>query len=132
LLETVLATALATSIASVGAVALVRMVTSVRLAGAARTAAATLRFARAVAIARGASIEARFDPAARTLELRDRTDLLLRRDPLPPGIEFAALPARRRILFGGLGTADNGTIALAAGTRVRSVVVNQRGRVRVQ
>jgi Tfp pilus assembly protein FimT len=108
------------------------LVSSVRLAGAARTTAATLRFARAAAIARGASIEARFDPDARTLELRDRTNALVRRDPLPPGIGFAALPARRRIFFGGLGTADNGTITLAAGARVRSVIVNQRGRVRVQ
>jgi Tfp pilus assembly protein FimT len=132
LLETVIAMALATSVASLGAVELVRLVSGARLAGAARTTAGTLRLARGMAIARGAGIEARFDPAARTFELRDRADLLVRRHTLPAGIEFAALPARRRILFGGLGTADNGTITLAAGSRLRSIVVNQRGRVRVQ
>src|SRR5205809_544605 len=51
---------------------------------------------------------------------------------LPPGVGFAALPARSRVLFGGLGSAENATITLAAGARMRSVIVNQRGRVRVQ
>jgi len=48
------------------------------------------------------------------------------------GVRFAALPARDRVQFGGLGTAQNATVTLAAGARARSVIVNQRGRVRVQ
>jgi len=51
---------------------------------------------------------------------------------LPPGVGFTALPARSRVLFGGLGNAENATVTLAAGARARSVIVNQRGRVRVQ
>ena len=45
-------------------------------------------------------------------------------------LEF--LCGRARVLFGGLGTADNATITLVAGPRTRRIVVNQRGRVRLQ
>jgi len=50
---------------------------------------------------------------------------------LPATVAYAAVPARQRVSFGGLGNAENATITLAAGRRQRSVVVNQRGRVRV-
>src|SRR5438067_2521218 len=74
----------------------------------------------------------RFDAARALCETRDRAGALLSTRWLPPGVGFAALPARSRVLFGGLGSAENATITLAAGARTRSVIVNQRGRVRVQ
>jgi len=54
------------------------------------------------------------------------------RDVLPAGVRFTSLPASRRVRFTAIGTSDNATIALAAGGPARRIVVNQRGRVRVQ
>jgi prepilin-type N-terminal cleavage/methylation domain-containing protein len=132
LVEAIVGMALASVVAGIGTVEMVELLGSARLAGAARTTAGTLRLARGMAIARGAGVEVRFDRMAGTYELRDRNSAVLQAHRLPVGVAFAALPARGRLNFGGLGTADNGTVVLAAGTRTRSVVVNQRGRVRVQ
>jgi Tfp pilus assembly protein FimT len=106
-------------------------VQSARLAGAARTIATALRLARGIAVAGDAAVDVQFDAARGVCETRDRAGLVLETRPLPPGVVFAALPARARIRFGGLGTADNGTITLGSGARARSIIVNQRGRVRV-
>jgi len=77
-------------------------------------------------------MEVRLDAARMALELRDGAGTLLETRWLPVGVRFTALPARDRVQFGGLGTAQNATVTLGAGARARSVVVNQRGRVRVQ
>jgi Tfp pilus assembly protein FimT len=127
LLEAVFGLGLAAVVSGIGAVQLPELVTAVRLAGAARTLATTLRLARAQAIAGDAAVEVRFDA-------RGSYDAPAFTVPtvLPVGVRFAALPARRRILFGPLGSAENGTVTLAATAGQRAVVVNQRGRVRVQ
>jgi len=133
LLETLIGVGLAAVLAGTSVTRLVDLVWSARLAGAARTVATALRLARGQAIATDASVEVRFDPVLGQSETWDRTaNMLLETRALPPGVAFAALPARNRILFGGLGTADNGTVTLASGPWSRQVVVNQRGRVRVQ
>ncbi len=132
LVETLAVVGLATMLAGIGVVQLVALLDSARLAGAARTVATALRLARGIALSADASTEVRFDPALGVCETFDHSGALVERRSLPPGVAFASLPARRRIVFGGLGTADNGTIVVAAGPRLRRVVVNQRGRVRVQ
>ncbi|HUE30565.1 MAG TPA: GspH/FimT family pseudopilin [Verrucomicrobiae bacterium] len=132
LLEVVAGLGLAMVLAGVGVVQLVTLVQTARLAGAAREVATALRLARGIALSGDASIEVRFDPGRALCETRDRAGALLATRWLPPGVGFAALPARGRVLFGGLGAAENATITLAAGARTRSVIVNQRGRVRVQ
>ena len=124
--------ALAAILAGVATVRLVELVDAARLAGTARTLATAFRLARGRALAAGGSMEVRLDTVRMALELRDGAGALLETRWLPVGVGFAALPARSRIQFGGLGTAQNATVTLAAGARARSVVVNQRGRVRVQ
>jgi len=94
--------------------------------------ATALRLARGIAISSDTTTEVRFDAARAVCEMRAQDGSLLESRALPPGVTFAALPARSRILFGGLGTAENGTVVLATGARARHIVVNQRGRVRVQ
>ncbi|HYV56471.1 MAG TPA: GspH/FimT family pseudopilin [Candidatus Nitrosopolaris sp.] len=131
LFETLVGVALATIVAAMGGLRLTEVLASTRLATAARTLATSLRLARGRALASGGSVEARFDAAGRDYELHDGTGTLEVR-ALPRGILFAGLPARSRIVFGALGTAENGTVTLVAGARSRSVVVNQRGRVRLQ
>jgi general secretion pathway protein H len=131
LLELMVALGLAAVLGGISVVRLVALVEGARLAGGVRTVATTLRVARGRAMAGGASIEVRFDPTRRTCDTRDADGRTLESAPLPRGIAFAALPARARILFGGLGLAENGTITLGSGARQRSVIVNQRGRVRL-
>jgi Tfp pilus assembly protein FimT len=132
LLEALFGVGLAALLAGNGVARLVDLVQTARLAGAARTVATALRLARSIAISADDTVEVHFDAARAVCETRDGAGALLETRPLPPGVGFAALPARRRIVFGGLGTADNGTITLGCGSRLRSIVVNQRGRVRVQ
>jgi len=131
LFETLVGLALATIVVAMGGIRLTEVLASSRLAAAARTLATTLRLARGRALARGASVEARFDAPGLDYELRDGSGTL-EVHALPRGVLFAGLPARSRIVFGALGTAENGTVTLVAGARSRSVVVNQRGRVRLQ
>jgi Tfp pilus assembly protein FimT len=119
-------------LAGAGTVRLVALLDSARLAGAARTVATALRLARGIALSSDGTTEVRFDAARGVCETRDRAGALLEVRALPPGVGFSALPVRGRILFGGLGTADNATVTLAAGARTRRVIVNQRGRVRLQ
>ena len=131
LLEAMLGMALGAVMIGTSAVRLLDLVESARLAGAVRTVASTLRMARGRAMAAGAPVEVRFDATLRRVDLRDGTRVLATH-ALPAGVALVGLPARARIRFGGLGTAENGTVTLGAGARVHSVVVNQRGRVRVQ
>ena len=131
LFETLVGVALATIVAAMGGVRLSEVLASSRLAAAARTLATSLRLARGRALASGTSVEARFDAPGREYELREGNGTL-DVHALPRGVLFAGLPARSRIVFGALGTAENGTVTLVAGARSRRVVVNQRGRVRLQ
>lgn len=132
LLEVVVAAGLAGLLAAVAAPRLASLAHGVRLAGAAHTLAGAFRLARGRAIARNGGIEVRFDAARGVVETRAVSGSPLGTLRLPAGITFAALPARGRIRFAGLGTADNGTVVLAGGTRRRRVIVNQRGRVSIR
>jgi len=124
--------ALAAVLAGIGTVRLVTLVGSARLAGAAHGVGTALRLARGRALAGGTTVEVRFDAALGVFETRTRSGVSLASSRLPAGVTFAALPARARLSFTGVGTAENGTITLTSGTATRSVVVNQRGRVRMQ
>jgi Tfp pilus assembly protein FimT len=110
---------------------LASLVDGMRLAGGTRTVAASLRLARGRALAGEGPIEVGFDLGTDVFTVRDPAGSVLEAHSLPVGTVFASLPRRGHIRFGPLGTAENGTITLAAGSRVRQVVVNQRGRVRV-
>jgi len=132
LLETVVALGVATLIAGIGVVQLAGLLATARVAGAARTVATALRLARGVALSSDATTEVRFDTTRGVCETRDAGGVVLTTHALPPGVVFASLPVRSRVLFGGLGTADNATIVVAGAGRLRRVIVNQRGRVRVQ
>jgi hypothetical protein len=77
-------------------------------------------------------MEIRFDAPRRRWDVREFGGLALESQTLPDGVTFAGLPAGDRVRFTTIGTADNATIILAAGAGSRRIVVNQRGRVRVQ
>jgi len=115
-----------------GTVSLAGVVGSVRLSGAAERLAGALRAARSEALARGRAVEVRFDPPRRTWSIREYGGAVLTVAQLPQGVTFSSVPSTLRLRFTTTGNADNGTIALTAGGRARQVVVNQRGRVRVQ
>jgi Tfp pilus assembly protein FimT len=131
LLEALAGLALASTIAGLGVPRVVALAESAGLAGTSRVLATALRLARERALGGGVPVEVRFDVAARrwTVQVAGR---VLDAQALASPVTFAAVPARQRIVFGALGTADNATVTLAAGARRRSVVVNQRGRVRFQ
>ena len=132
LLEAMIGLAFATTTTSIGVVQLVELVHGAELAGAARTLATAMRVARGQALAGLGPMDVRFDGAGASWAVSDGTGVTRETHRLPPGVAFAGLPVRQHIQFGALGTADNGTVTLAAGARTRRVVVNQRGRVRVQ
>lgn len=132
LAELLVVVALGAVIGSIAMVAVPRVVHGLRLAGTARTVASALRLARGQALSGGAPIEAWFDRAAPAVETRDGGGAVLARHALPGGVTITGMPVRGRVSFSGLGTAENGTLALGAGGVTRGVVVNQRGRVRVQ
>jgi len=131
LLELVVALGLAAILTTLAVTQLAELLGEIRVAGAARTLATQLRLARGEALAGGLAVDVRCDPARRACNVDDRTGTRLETRILPPGVGFGALPARRGVTFGALGTADNGTFVVGAGAHRRSVVVNQRGRVRV-
>jgi Tfp pilus assembly protein FimT len=108
------------------------LIASVRLSGAAHRLAAGLRQARGRALERNLRMEIRFDAPARRWDVREFGGLAIESQALPDGVAFAGLPAGVRVRFSTIGTADNATITLSAGRGTRRIVVNQRGRVRVQ
>jgi prepilin-type N-terminal cleavage/methylation domain-containing protein len=130
LLEVLVGLGLASVLAGIGVGSLTALLDGLRLSGGARTAAATLRLARGRALDTSSSVDVEMDLAGSFLDVR-AAGRLLERHVLPPGVRFADLPARGRVRFGTLGTAENATITLSAGSRTRRVIVNQRGRVRV-
>jgi prepilin-type N-terminal cleavage/methylation domain-containing protein len=131
LLEVVVCVALVAVIAGAGAIRLPDTLAGMRLGGAAQRLSAVLRQARGRALERGGPVEVRLDEGGGLWELRDSLGATIAREALPAGVAFASLPASRRVRFSALGTSDNATIELAAGTARRRIVVNQRGRVRV-
>jgi len=131
-LELLLVVVLTGIVGGIGSVSLPHLAGSVRLASAADRLAAVLRAARGQALARGRSIEVRFDPAARSWNVRERLDPPFEAHQLPPGVVFQSLPSALRVRFSTVGTADNATVVLAASGRARRIVVNQRGRVQLQ
>jgi general secretion pathway protein H len=132
LLELVVCLALVATIAGAGAIRLPDALAGLRLSGAAQRLSAALRQARGRALERGGPVEVQLDAGGGLWELRDSLGVTVAREALPAGVAFASLPASRRVRFSALGTSDNATIELAAGKAMRRIVVNQRGRVRVQ
>jgi Tfp pilus assembly protein FimT len=132
LLELLACLVLLVTIAGTGALRLPDILASVRLGGTVHRLSAALRQARGRALERGGPVEILFDQAGGVWEMREPNGASLEREVLPPGITFASLPASRRVRFTAVGTADNATVVLGAGAVMRRVVVNQRGRVRVQ
>lgn len=130
--ELVACMALFAIVVGTGVAQLSPLVASVRLAGAAHRLAAGLRQARGRALERNQRMEIRFDVPRRQWDVREFGGLALESQVLPDGVTFAGLPAGARVRFSTVGTAENATITLAAGTGSRRIVVNQRGRVRVQ
>jgi prepilin-type N-terminal cleavage/methylation domain-containing protein len=132
LLEALAGMALAGILAGMGATRLPTLISGLRVNGAAHAVATTLRLARGRALAGGRAVEVRFDAPGASVETRWQAGATIELIRLPVGVGFAAMPASGRILMNGVGTAQNGTVTLGAGTSRRDVVVNQRGRVRVQ
>jgi len=131
LIEAVVAAGLTALIAGFGTLVLPDLVRGLRVASATRELAAVLRLARGRALAAGAAVDVEFDVARATVVVRTAGGARLDERRLPDGVAFVGVPARGRIRFGALGTADNGTLLLGAGRARGRVVVNQRGRVRV-
>ena len=132
LFELVACLALIATVTGTAALRLPGILTSLRLGGAAQRLSAALRQARGRALERGSPVEVQLDDARGSWEMRDAQAVTLAQEVLPSGVVFAGLPASRRVRFSALGTTDNATITLGGGASVRRVIVNQRGRVRVQ
>jgi Tfp pilus assembly protein FimT len=132
LAELIATVGLATVLGATAAGGVVDVLESTRVAGTARHLAAALRAARGRALAGDGPVDVRFDASARRWEVRDGGGALVGTRTLPARVGFASLPARARVRFTRIGTADNATVTVAAGGHARQVVVNQRGRVRVQ
>jgi Tfp pilus assembly protein FimT len=131
MIDTVVAMATIAVLATSGMLAASSMGAAFRLAATARVLAQTMRETRARAMAEGTPLDVRFDATTRTWTIHAPDGTIRRSEPLPPPVRFLGLPASGRIRFDSAGTAENGTIALAAGTATRRIVVNQRGRVRL-
>ncbi|HXJ36721.1 MAG TPA: GspH/FimT family pseudopilin [Candidatus Eisenbacteria bacterium] len=132
LLEAVIALALGSIVAATASARLATIASALELASSARGLGQALRMVRAQAIAEGAALDATFDAASGTWSIQDAGGATRSTTALPAPVGFASLPVRRRIRFGSTGTAENGTVVLAADGRDASIIVNQRGRVRLQ
>ena len=132
LLELLACLALLAIVAATAALRLPEVLASIRLSGAAQRLSAGLRQARGNALERGSPVDVQLDDALGVWEMHEAGAPTLAREALPPGVAFVGLPASRRIRFSALGTTDNATITLGAGAGIRLIIVNQRGRVRVQ
>jgi type IV fimbrial biogenesis protein FimT len=132
LVELVVGLAVAVVVTTTAHAALGTMAAALRVSASARTIAETLRATRGRAMAEGTALDAVFDDVAATWSIRGTDGSLRTTTPLPAPVRFTSLPARRRIRFGSTGTAENGTITVGTAGRTKSIVVNQRGRVRLQ
>src|SRR5262245_46040364 len=131
LVEALVAMALGAVLAASVANVVTSLAAALRLAASARTLAETLRWARGHAIAEGMPLEAQLDATTGTWTVRTIAGVVRERGALPAPVTFGALPASATVRFGSTGTATNGTIVLTAIGRSRSIIVNQRGRVRL-
>ncbi len=132
LIETLVGVALAGVIAGTGAMATTSLAATLRLAATSRTLVQTIRETRAQAMAEGTALEIAFDVAIGAWSVRALDGTIRHAEVMPSPVRFAALPASARIRFESTGTATNGTVVLAStSTAQRSIVVNQRGRVRL-
>lgn len=132
LLELLVCLVLLATLATTGTLRLPEILAGVRLSGTVHRLSAALRQARGRALERGGPVEIVVDEVAGVWEMRDSNGSPLEREVLPRGVSFTGWPASRRVRFSAIGTADNATLVLGAGRASRRVVVNQRGRVRVQ
>lgn len=101
----------------------------IRLRGAAHEFAATLRLARARALAHGVRVRVTvvgFPPTATVFEGATAVGSWQL-----PRVTVLTGPPGGALIFTALGTGPNATVTFGAGARTRSVIVNQRGRVRV-
>lgn len=131
--ELLVAIALVGLLCVLGSLALPRLAASARLAAATTELAATLRLARGLALSRGVSVELAIAPDRRRYEVLPKGAAGGPRRSLPAGLRFAALPRRGAVVFYPDGSATNVTIVVGDGAgSERLVVVNQRGRVRVE
>jgi Tfp pilus assembly protein FimT len=130
LFDALVGVALAAIAARAGLMQLAALTTRVRLLGAAHQVAATLRDARSRAIAYGETVTVRIDPIAAALEARGTRSPTLRAT-LPPGVTFQARTPPRHLTFSALGTTENDSFVLVAGSGRRRIVTNQRGRIRL-
>lgn len=119
----------------IGAAAVPRVgpvLAAIRLPLGARQLATDLSVARATAVLRNTRAHITFRENAYTVryDAGEPAEILA---ILPPGIRIVDLPTSGMLRFFSSGSADNGTVVLAAasGNR-RAVVVNQRGRVVVR
>jgi hypothetical protein len=131
LVEALVAAGLTAIVAGFGTLVLPDIVRGLRVAGATRELAAVLRLARGRALSGGAAVDVEFDVPRATIVVRAVGGARLEERHLPDGVAFVGVPAKGKIRFGALGTADNGTLLLGAGQARGRIVVNQRGRVRV-
>jgi hypothetical protein len=83
-------------------------------------------------MAEGRALEVVFDGSLGAWDVRTPDGTVRHAETLPSPIRFVSLPASARVRFDSTGTATNGTVVLAGtSTAQRSIIVNQRGRVRL-
>ena len=131
IIETLVAVALAASIASTGTLLYSSIASTFRLAASARTLVQVMRETRARAMAEGVALDVAFDASTSNWSIRTVAGTIRRTEVLPAPVRFQALPVRARIRFASTGSADNGTIVLGTGAASRRIIVNQRGRARL-
>jgi prepilin-type N-terminal cleavage/methylation domain-containing protein len=132
LVETLVVLVLALVVSATAHAGFTTIAAAMQVSASARTLAQTLRATRSRAIAEGIALDAFFDDATQTWGIRAPDGTVRTTSTLPSPVRFASLPVRRRVRFGSTGSAENGTITVSATGRAKSVVVNQRGRVRLQ
>jgi len=131
LVEALVALAVAAIVAATAYGTMASLSATVQVQAGARELAQTLRRTRSRAIAEGTTLDAVFDAATATWSIRAVDGTIRTRGRLPAAVRFSGLPARGRVRFGSTGTADNATVVLGTSTGTKSIVVNQRGRVRL-
>jgi Tfp pilus assembly protein FimT len=131
-LETLLVVALAGWLAATAVAATTSLAAALRLSATARTLAQTARETRARAMAEGIPLEILLDTTSSAWSVRQLDGTVRHAAVLPAPVTFLAVPASTRLRFESTGTATNGTVVLGGTTTARrSIVVNQRGRVRL-
>jgi prepilin-type N-terminal cleavage/methylation domain-containing protein len=132
LIETLVGVALAGTIAGASAMVATSAAAALRLAATSRNLAQAMRETRARAMAEGSALDVAFDATTQAWSIRALDGTIRHVESMPAPIRFVSLPSSARIRFESIGTASNGTVVLGGtSTAQRSIVVNQRGRVRL-